>query len=331
MLVNFISKEKIEDGSIELVTTIILNQQTYNIYKYTNNDTTNDTCDKIFITPFKYIGYFKNEQFYVVNLEDDVFDETFKREFNFFDTQQGKWRSLLPEIKNFKFITFPLPCIKPTINLYNARLIIDGLNKDLESLNLSSGCNYKLGLNYVYQMNANTEINMYEDDITPIMLLLCIFVNNVCVSSLTIEYSNNSITFNSKTKNDYENNKLNKLLRSVLIIISKHLYPEATRLESVAINPKSYWLMKKTFNAITINNKKPPIILDTYEDIDRYLKKNNYNTIHSYVELSEDNIKNAKSVFENIIRTNELRCVKQITGGKRKFKNKRRISIRRHR
>jgi hypothetical protein len=326
MLVNFITKEEIKHASIELITSIILDGQLNNIYKYTDT-----TCEQTFITPFTYIGYFKDNEFYVVNLKDDVFPDDFKDEFKFFDKELGLWRRLLPNIKNFKFIEFPLPCRENTINLDNARSVIDELNIKLDSLNLRLGCNYKLELNYLFQMGVNTEINKYKDNdyITSDTLLLCIFVNNVCVSSLTIEYENNAIIYESKTKKEYENNKLNKLLRSVLIIISKQLYPDAESVDSDAVNPTSYWLMKKYFNAIARNTSGKAIELKTYEDIKNYMEAKKLNVISSSVDLSisedKDNIANAKRVFENIIK-DELRCVKQIIGGKRKRTNRKRTN-----
>ena len=172
-------------------------------------------------------------------------------------------------------------------------------------------------------MGVNTEINKYKDNdyITSDTLLLCIFVNNVCVSSLTIEYENNAIIYESKTKKEYENNKLNKLLRSVLIIISKQLYPDAESVDSDAVNPTSYWLMKKYFNAIARNTSGKAIDLKTYEDIKNYMEAKMLNVISSSVDLSEVNIAKAESVFENIIK-DELRCVKQIIGGKCKGTNR---------
>jgi hypothetical protein len=123
-------------------------------------------------------------------------------------------------ISNFKyFFRFP-PICASIVDLDKAKKTIDELNTIMECKN------FKISINYGFQMEKNTEIaTLFAFESA--QLLLCIFYDNNCVASLAIEYIDGKIIIDSKTKNEYEGKKLNKLLRSVVIIIAKQLYPNA--------------------------------------------------------------------------------------------------------
>ena len=301
------------------------------IYSFINND----DCNQFFELPdrIQYIGYMEDNNLYVINLLNNSFDEIFKSYFNFIKdndiillstkmkylTKEEKIevKSLsdnLRRIGRFKFYRYGFDCIN-IVNLSKTKDVINYLNNQLKCKE------YKIIIDYVFNLKNDTEINAIN--YLGKSLLLCIYTNDVCVSSLVIQYdlNNNDIMIDSKTKRDYEGKKLNKLLRAVSIIISKSLYPNANYLSSSAINPISTYLMTQYFNAITYNANEERIELKNFDEIKEFFK--NEDGIETRVILTTENIQNAEDVFNNII-TNEMNCDKM--GGRKlschKIKNK---------
>ena len=339
-IIQFKSKQ---DAGIEYITSVKTELESTNIYKYTSD------CDKYFkiSNKYKYIGYIEDNIFYVVNLVDKQFDEDFQKEFNFIEktdiellTQHIKVPSpkdiqykmqimgKLSNINEFKYLRIPLICTE-ILNL-------DDAQKEVDSLNDTLGCvNYKLSINYVFQMKENTEINAFTFNGTT--LLLCIFNHDMCVSSLVIKYKKSynvetgnfyyEIYIDSETKREHEGKKLNKLLRAVIIIIAKILYPSATYVCSNAINPTSAYLMIRHFNAAVFDDEKE-VKFDDYDAMKTYI--DNEDSIVSKVELTDDNIDNANNVFNNIIK-NEIKCEKKKGGNRKTRRNRNRKNKRKSR
>jgi hypothetical protein len=167
-------------------------------------------------------------------------------------------------------------------------------------------------------MKENTEISAYEFNGTT--LALCIFNNNNCVSSLVIKYKNKEIYFDSKTREDFEGNKLNKLLRATIIIIAKDLFEECVFVTSSAINPTSAYLMINYFNAIPFDENNNPIItpLNDYKKVKEYFVAH-HGGLESKTELTEVNVAKAKEVFMGIAES-EIKCKKmeERGGGKKR-------------
>jgi hypothetical protein len=298
------------DVGIEYVTKVNnrddFNLRLQKIYKITINN-----CENYFhtLTNTKYVGYIENNIFYVVSVNDDPFEEDFKNNFTFIDKQfidslqninsRDMFSNIykLKKIPNFEYIR---PDCVNIVKLHHAREILLKLNKFLNCIN------YKISINYIFQLKEDTEINAYEFEIEN--LLLCIFHNDVCVSSLVIRYNNieKEISIDSKTNDEYEGKKLNKLLRAIVIIISKRLYSDAKYMVSNAINPTSAYLMIKYFNAIPFDHNNNIINkFENYDNIDEYLIEN---IIHSKVELTEININNAINVFKDTCK--QIKCDK---------------------
>ena len=198
------------------------------------------------------------------------------------------------------------------INLVVAKEAINNINKRLEEFNETKGCKYKLDINYFYQMDKNAEITAHHE-IHPKTLLLCAFNNDVCVSSIIIEYNNGYITIFSHTKKQREGNKLNKLLRAVIIIIARTIYADAKYILSDAVNPTSAYLMMKYFNAEGRDDR-----MEVPTHFRDYIEK--HRALEVTIELNDVNIENAKTVFDKTI--NELTCVEKNGGRKRSKKNK---------
>jgi hypothetical protein len=298
------------------------------IYKITINN-----CENYFhtLTNTKYVGYIENNIFYVVSVNDDPFEEDFKNNFTFIEKQfidslqninsrdMFDNISKLKKIPNFEYIR---PDCVNIVKLHNARDVLLKLNQFLNCIN------YKISINYIFQLEEDTEINAYEFEIEN--LLLCIFHNNICVSSLVIHYNNNEkqISIDSKTNDEYEGKKLNKLLRAIVIIISKRLYSDAKYIVSNAINPTSAYLMIKYFNAIPFDDNNNIIKFENYDNIDEYLIENK---IECKVELTEININNAINVFKDTCK--QIKCDK-VGGSKmrssRKQKRKTNKTLKKH-
>ena len=289
-----------KDIGIEFVTSLHANTETAgsylaNIYKY--KDTIND-CDIYFDLPDykKYIGYENDNFFYIVSLHDH-FDKEMKDVFGgFIDFDDYSTFQKLHQMRDFhKFHIFPHHCTD-ILNLDIVRPILDKLNDILACTNL------KIRINYLFQMENNSEVNAYS--VSGRSLLLCIFDNNKCVSSLVVRFhkKKKEINIDSKTNKRYANNKLNKLLRAVIIIISTSLFPSAKYLVSVPINPTSLYLMIHYFNAIAYENDTQ-VHISTYKEMETYVDNAE---IISKVELNNDNIENAENVFVKTVE--QIKC-----------------------
>jgi len=277
------------------------------IYKYTINE-----CDKYFKLSenINYFGYINDNTFYVVSLNDGEFDENFKSNFKFINesmlstltNNELKIKDKMPilkqlkEIKNFIYITFSNNCEK-FINLDNSRKLVNELNQFLVCKK------FVISINYAFQIKNESTVSAYI--INSNSLILCIFHNDKnCVSSVVITYDDQiqELYFDSKTQKEYENNNFNKLLRAIIIIIAKNLYPNVKYVVSNAINPISAYLMIKYFNAETFdeNEKKLNIKFNAFSEIKTYFDNGNY--IISKVEINVQNIENAYNKFKEIVK-----------------------------
>ena len=196
------------------------------------------------------------------------------------------------------------------INLDVAKEAINNINIRLEEFNKTTGCKYKVDINYFYQMGENVEITAHHE-LHPKTLLLCAFNNYVCASSIIVEYNNGYITIFSHTKKQREGNKLNKLLRAAIIILARTIYADAEYILSEAVNPTSAYLMMKYFNAKGHDDR---MNFSTHEKFSKYMEK--HGALQVTIELTDVNIENAKTVFDKTI--NELTCVEK-KGGKHNY------------
>jgi len=307
------------EAGFDLTTSVIHpSEGLINIYKYKDDE----ECDKYFDINdgTTHIGYIIDDTFYVISLNNVPFDEEFKNHFTFIDkeaiqslkTDTNKRATIiltLNKIPNFRYFSiskysgFPPKCVK-TVDIVNNI----GIQTKLDNLNNLLDCiNFKISIGYVFQMKPNTEIYSIGGFLTSSTLLLCIFHDMSCVSSLTIKLTDKTIYIDSKTKEQYEHKDLNKLLRSIIIIIAKDLYPSAEYVLSAATNPTSSYLMFTHFNAVMVDELENPIKnnLHNYIDIKKYI--NRHGGIYSKVELNETNIKKARQVFDTIVESKKYK------------------------
>lgn len=316
---SFIQFKTKTDLNIKLKTTVYNNQNIINnVYQISH---THD-CINYFLTNTTYIGLIIDNIFYVINLFDSTFSEDFKNKFSFLNEnhihllnsnlnslttiekkERRKIKESLNEIYDFNYLSLPNECFNK-INLDSTRNLLYTLNNELN-------CKYyRLSLDYVFEMENNTEINSAGYNSTT--LLLCMFKQNICISSIIINYNedNKEIIIYSKTKKEHEGNKINKLLRSIIVLISKELFPDVKSILSSSINPISSYLMINYLNAKAYDENDNELDISSFNSIKKYIDENN--GIYTKIIVNEENINNAKTVFSNIIK-NEFKC---INGGK---------------
>jgi len=198
---------------------------------------------------------------------------------------------------------------KETIKILNTRLHEKEYCKDL-----------KIELNYLYNIDPpNKKLTAYT--LLPESLILCLNNREGCISSIIIEVDRNKLGISSKTSAIFEGNSYNKLLRCVVIIISKLLYPDIDNLQSLALNPVSAYLLINYFNGIIDETNKrffeflkdkQDFLKDKhieindnpdYKELFRYFtdfENGNFELIVS-IPLTPPNIENAENKFSEIL------------------------------
>ena len=272
-----------------------------------------------------YIGIIYNDILHIFNLiEDGEFPDDFKVLFKNIDEAKvrilsGKLRTAdsnrimthLSYIQNFH-------CSK-LINLEIAKAVINDLNVELNKT-----CpNFKINIDYIFNLAEPSFVTSFLPH-NPYTLLLCLFNDNNCVSSLTIKFDLMDIRkmeFDSRTDIRYEGRKFTKLLISVIIIIAKALDERKQFIKIEAINPIIAYLMIKSFNAISTNNAGETILDKTlsFEDIKSTIEVQPNKSVFSTVDLNDTNIQNAHDVFNSTIES--INCG-PIAGGNLKTKRK---------
>jgi hypothetical protein len=336
--------------------TIIENDKKKHIYKYKD-----ESCEVYFKLDDKiqYIGYLVKGVFYVVCLysqhddDDDIydsadFDENYKKHFNFLDesaiillskdtrtltdTEKEKKYEIIAQLADLKRvlgnIEYILNIIKychSEIDLMPAKEKITKLN-ELLMLKHRETNTYSISLDYIYNLNKDTRINVFNDShysINGSTLLLCIYYENECIASLVIIYNEqtHTISFDSQTKKEFEGRRYNKLLRSLIILLSKTIFSNAETLVSTAQNIVSAYIMIKYFNAVPLD--VGDIKFDTnitYKELEDYMTMSNKSYLKVEVKLTPENITTAEELFKSI-----TDITYSDTGGikKRKLRNSR--------
>ena len=115
------------------------------------------------------------------------------------------------------------------------------------------------------------------------------------------------IEIDSKTSESFERRGLNKLLRAVMIILSKTCFPRATHLISIGVDWRSTYIMCRHFNACIENKngddyycKGDDIPSMVVEEITKLFEENE-GKLTSKVELNGKNIEKATTVFNSLV------------------------------
>lgn len=165
--------------------------------------------------------------------------------------------------------------VKERLNEFNKRISIKSSPAD-------SLINIKLD-KYENLKNNDIKDSLYYDTLynsRDDVLILCLYYNNICVSSITCTCNEESISISSKTNILYTGKKYNILLRTILILIVNLIKinnKKCNKLKSYAINPISEESLKKYF----IIDKK-----------DEYMYE---------IICGKQNKKKANNLFDNLI------------------------------
>ena len=161
-----------------------------------------------------------------------------------------KYKSLLKDITYYILIVINVP---PTeLNLTEAKVKLTQLNKALQR----ECSNLRLSIDYIYNHEENSSLEYYGLSEAPTgtvggemaeHLVLCLYIDNHCVSSIIIEIDGVKLMLASKTHKNYEGKKYNILLHGVLIIISNLLSPDIEGIISIAENPISAYILMRHF------------------------------------------------------------------------------------
>jgi hypothetical protein len=311
-------------NGLEYVNTIILYEHDftkkinieveYNIYKINIKD-----CDYYFkkksFEEDNYIVIMIKKDIYIVEINTDIYklkyitDILDKLQPDIFELSVTRFKLQIKHIlrENNILCEYFDNCVKYE-NIERPTNKINELNNLL-----NKKCPYNLSLNYLY--NLEGKITTFHNNIN--YLVLCFYKDNTCISSVELVIYENNIEINSKTLNIYENRKINTLLRAVVIIIG-NLFNNIRYIKSMAINPISAYIL--------INRFKAQIYDDDYNDsfieylklkkienieVETFKKFEIYNgsfSLNLTIELTDEDIENAKKVFDVILSDSEFIC-----------------------
>lgn len=126
---------------------------------------------------------------------------------------------------------------------------LDSAIAEIERFNQILGCNdFNLRLDYVYEIEPESLVYVYDFNIRSI--ILCLFQDDVCVSSVGLVIGKQSVEIESRTRPENEGNNLNKLLRAAAISIIRMINPNLRKVISYAVHSASVYLMVKHFGGI---------------------------------------------------------------------------------
>lgn len=283
----------------------------------------------------KFIAMMHAGNLHIFNLmQDGMFPEDFRR---YIDENRVKILNLSGSFEIDEFnkenphnLAIIMPNSPPQckfLDMNAAKGIIRVLNIELQET-----CPvFYLHIDYLTSFPTGSIVTMYSAQelnsfIMP-PLLLCLMHGNECVSSITMvmdESSNESIEIYSRTDTRCKKRGFNTLLRAVAIMISKGLNERAEQLVSDSINITSALLMIKRFNAVSqegdISNRTvEPKNLDQVVK-DSFHQQNN--KMETMVELNEENIANATTVFHDTLERMNCDPLVPLDGGKKKYTRK---------
>ena len=133
------------------------------------------------------------------------------------------------------------------INLSRAKMELRSINQDIQAK-----CDTSYRLQILQYNERNEEYAVYDDDETKgYDILLCLYHNDKCVSSVTGRYNKSakSMELLSKTNKEYEGFKYNLYLRSIFIYLMFFIRPAIKTIFSYATNPVSTYAMYKHYRA----------------------------------------------------------------------------------
>ena len=278
----------------------------------------------------KFIAMIHDGDLHIFNLmqdQDGIFPDDFKR---YIDANRMK---ILNLSGSFQLDTFNrenphnLAIIDPSSPPDDQFLDLNVANSILAALNieLQETCpGFYLHIDYLTSFPTGSTVTMYSpfnlDCYMRPPLLLCLMHGNECVSSIEMNFYDVTISIDSRTNKLYENRKFNTLLRAVAIMISKGLNERAEQLTSDAHKIISALLMIKRFNAVSLEGNISNRTVEP-KNLDQVVKDSFHqqdDRMETMVELNEENIANATTVFHETIERMNCDPLVPLDGGRRK-------------
>jgi hypothetical protein len=329
------------DSPIKIHPAITINDD-YNSYRI---DTKERPVSILTLKSTKFIALYHDGVIHIFNLETDMkFPDDFKayiesikdKLFEYFDftykSSIDHTREIKKQISDYK-----------TARELQEQIINDGENKyefvpigpgsdncvqrkefdlanakrQIEELNvlLKETCpDFYLHIDYLTSFPENSNIHLFSRMLeylnsfyTYSGIVLCLFTGNQCVSSIDMHFTSyslhSSLYIDSVTILRYERRKFNKLLRAVAIIISKEINEKIDTLKSIAQNSLSAQIMINSFNAQCYD--KQDNLISKFTNAHLIPSVLNIPLLTTYVQLTPENIENAKRVFMEIITTED--------------------------
>jgi len=261
---------------------------------------------------YYYISYnnVKVHEVFVLNKNYELEEDT-----DIIMDLKGKKKKSNIYLKRNKIIYIDLSDIKVCLNPNLTKM-----NKELEDINkrLNKKCS-ELSIKFE-DYNPIKVSTIKTSKIIDDVYLLCMYYNKKCISYIELYYHNiqGVLEFRSYTEDRYGGKKYNKLLRSLIIILTALIVCKKNKfkfLYSQAINPISAWLLINNFNTILYSkHKNLEKILKTKKDLklkklifDTYKKKN---YIDIYIKLNKNNVKLANKLLDNLLSDDNLDSIK---------------------
>uniref|UniRef100_A0A6C0I4B6 Uncharacterized protein n=1 Tax=viral metagenome TaxID=1070528 RepID=A0A6C0I4B6_9ZZZZ len=271
----------------------------------------------------KFIAIIHDGNLHIFNLmqdQDGIFPEDFR---SYIDANRMKILNLSGsfQIDGFNWknphnlvivIPYSPPCDHQFLDLTVAKDIIRALNAKLQPT-----CHwFNLHIDYLTSFPTGSTVSMYSTlSLNSFMrppLLLCLMHRNECVSSIEMVVRNEKIIdIYSETDARCKRRGFNILLRAVAIMISKDLSESAEKLNSSAANIISALLMIKHFNAVSQEGDISKFTISP-EKLDKVIKDyfhQHDDSMVTMVELNDDNIANAMTVFHKTIEKIDCRSI----------------------
>jgi hypothetical protein len=279
-----------------------------------------ENCDYYFSQKkptYDYNIFKLNNDFYIINNKDSQ-DDNMRDIINLLEneTKPIKLSQSLLKLNTLIIFLENKFCTK-----YNYLFRAKEKIKEINNLLHTKCPNLQLEIDFIHHLAGNITKFSSNDNFN--YLTLCLYDGLNCISSITISVLTNGTTIeiSSKTHSNFEGKKYNKLLRAIIIVISKLLENTFENIISIAINPISAWLLITYFNAIItpeeeeneeffkfLNEKGYDISNITKSILTEYneYKRGNFGMMLN-IPLTEENILNAETKYEKII-NEELIC-----------------------
>jgi hypothetical protein len=188
--------------------------------------------------------------------------------------------------------------------MFDNKLVLNNLNKYIESLNekISKKCK-TLKIKFGPYKDMDGQITQFYEIRTK-YILLCLYHNNNCISSITLTNGYYGWEISSRTHENYMSRKYNKFLRAIMILICSQISFDShsiDKITSIPSNPISLWTLKKEYK-ITYkpeNNNKVNNLVRT-NNKNEFMKKPMIQDIGVFININ-DNVQRAQKIFDTLL------------------------------